>query len=88
MKLLALVCLFATFTVMADTWVNGYQRRDGTYVQGHYKTKSNNTLNDNYSTRGNTNPYTGSSGYKTRDYDSGYGSNYGTGSKRRSKSGW
>lgn len=25
------------FAVQADTWVNGYTRSDGTYVQGHYR---------------------------------------------------
>lgn len=46
----------------------GYTRNDGTYVQGHYKTKSNNTNWDNFSTRGNSNPYTGSTGSVARDY--------------------
>lgn len=40
----------------------------GTYVQPHYKTKSNDTNHDNYSTKGNTNPYTGNVGTKARDY--------------------
>jgi hypothetical protein len=53
----------------ADTYVNGYNRRDGTYVQGHYRTDANSTYNDNYSTRGNYNPYTGEAGYRPRDED-------------------
>jgi len=53
-----------------DTYVKGYVKKDGTYVEPHYRTNSNNTVNDNYSTKGNTNPYTGKSG--TKDvYDSG-----------------
>lgn len=68
---------------IADTYVKGYQRRDGTYVQGHYKTESNNIRNDNYSTRGNSNPYTGSYGTKPRDGDYNYGSN-----RKRSRRGW
>jgi hypothetical protein len=46
----------------ADQYVNGYTRRDGTYVQPHYQTSPNATPYDNYSTRGNINPYTGQPG--------------------------
>lgn len=56
----------------------GYTRSDGTYVSGHYKTQSNNTNHDNFSTHGNVNPYTGSSGYRARDY-SNDAYNYGSG---------
>ena len=46
-----------------QSWVGGYYRKNGTYVKGHYKTKRNQTQYDNWSTRGNTNPHTGSHGY-------------------------
>ena len=52
------------FYAMADTWVNGYQRQDGTYVQGHYKSDRDNNPYNNYSTTGNVNPYTGKQGHK------------------------
>jgi len=39
-------------------WVNGYYRSNGTYVEGHYRTAPNHTNVDNFSTRGNINPYT------------------------------
>ena len=45
-----------------DIYVNGYYRKDGTYVQGHYRTRSNGSKEDNYSYRGNVNPYTGKVG--------------------------
>lgn len=48
-------------------YVNGYYRSNGTYVQGHYKTAPNSTNRDNFSTQGNTNPYTGQSGWITPD---------------------
>lgn len=48
-------------------WVNGYVKKDGSYVRGHYKTKANGTVNDNFSTIGNVNPYTGKSGWLPRD---------------------
>lgn len=45
------------------TYVQGYTRKDGTKVKGHYRTKPNSTINDNYSTLGNTNPWTGEFGW-------------------------
>ena len=48
-----------------DTHVNGYIKRDGIYVQPHYRTHPNSTQRDNYSTKGNVNPYTGKRGTKT-----------------------
>lgn len=57
---------------------SGYQRTDGTVVQSHYKTMSNNTNWDNFSTKGNTNPYTSVAGSRARDYSSG-ATNYGSG---------
>ena len=44
-------------------WISGYVRTDGAYVKGYYRTESNNTINDNYSTYPNVNPYTGKKGY-------------------------
>jgi hypothetical protein len=55
-------CLSSTIA-FADTYVQGHMRKDGSYVQGHYKTEANNTKLDNYSTRGNINPYTSKPGY-------------------------
>lgn len=50
-------------------WTAGHTTKNGTYVQGHYSTDPNATRNDNFSTRGNTNPYTGEAGTKPRDED-------------------
>jgi len=60
--LLILLVLFTSSLVLADTWVNGYTRSDGTSVRGHYRSSPNNTVRDNFSFKGNTNPYTGSTG--------------------------
>ncbi|MCT4599983.1 MAG: hypothetical protein N4A32_03705 [Marinifilaceae bacterium] len=61
-------------------WVNGYYRSNGTYVRGHWRTAPNHTNIDNYSTRGNVNPYTGKPGYISPDsyglYKNTYRSNY------------
>ena len=52
------------------TTVSGYTRSNGTYVQSHVRTMPNSTNWDNFSTKGNTNPYTGTTGSRARDYSS------------------
>ena len=79
MKKIALVLFllcsfFITNLAMAqDVHVQGYHRKDGTYVQPHYRSAPDGNVNNNWSTRGNVNPYTGQAG--TRDpspqFDSG-----------------
>jgi hypothetical protein len=66
--------LFAAANSFAQTstYVSGYTNSNGTYVQGYYRTTPNTTRNDNYSTVGNINPYTGS--YRTKPADSYYSS--------------
>lgn len=59
---LAIVAMAAT--AMADEYVQGYTRKDGTYVQPHHRSSPNSTTTDNYSTQGNVNPYTGQPGTK------------------------
>ncbi len=60
------------------TTVSGYYRSNGTHVQSHVRTMPNSTNWDNFSTRGNSNPFTGSTGYRARDYSCG-AYNYGAG---------
>ena len=55
--------LSATAALAQSVQRNGYMRKDGTYVAPSYSTRSNNTVLDNYSTRGNVNPYSGRQGY-------------------------
>lgn len=50
-------------------YVNGYTKSNGTYVQGHYRTAPNSTINDNFSTYPNVNPYTGKQGTITPTYN-------------------
>lgn len=45
-----------------DTSVRGHTKRDGTYVQPHHRKAPNSSKQDNYSTKGNVNPYTGKEG--------------------------
>lgn len=47
-----------------DVKVNGYFKSDGTYVESYMRTAPNETVEDNYSTSPNINPYTGKVGTK------------------------
>ena len=56
----ALVILLALPSlVSAQVWVNPYTRRDGTAVQGHYRSVPDGNSYNNWSYPGNSNPYTG-----------------------------
>ena len=54
---------FAQSKSSSDVYVKGYTRSDGVYVKPHYRSAPNGTNRDNFSTKGNTNPYTGEKGY-------------------------
>lgn len=66
---LFLVVMAALITVcpMADVAnsqvkVRGYYRKDGTYVRPHYRSSPDGNFWNNWSTKGNVNPYTGKAG--------------------------
>lgn len=61
--ILSLLFLFSLSTVAfaQDVYVKG--RNGGA---GHYRTRADDTVNNNYSTKGNVNPYTGKPGTKAR----------------------
>jgi hypothetical protein len=68
--LMMILCLtFATThaqtTNSHSTTTRGYTKKNGTYVAPAHKTTSNRTQRDNYTTKGNTNPYTGKQGTRT-----------------------
>ena len=65
--------------------VNGHFRSDGTYVAPHQRSNPNGTVTDNYSFKGNTNPYTGRTG--TNRYRNDVTSPYYEGPNSRGKSG-
>jgi len=67
--IIAFMFAVATSFAQSSVYVSGYTKSDGTYVRGHYRTKPNTTRNDNYSTVGNTNPYTGAAGTKPKEYN-------------------
>ena len=76
-KVLSLLCafLFLSGTLLVseslakgrsggNTTVRGYTKKDGTYVAPHQRTSPNKSKMDNWSTKGNVNPYTGKEGTK------------------------
>jgi hypothetical protein len=62
-SLVLTVCLTAQVNPHS-TRVHSYTKKDGTHVQSYRKTQPNGTKKDNYSHKGNTNPYTGKKGTK------------------------
>ncbi len=59
---LVLFALLIATPALADVWVKGYYRSDGTYVPGHWVSSPNDTTEDNYSTYPNYNPHNGKVG--------------------------
>ena len=46
----------------SDQRVRGYINKHGTYTPGYYRSSPNSSVRDNYSYKGNINPYTGATG--------------------------
>jgi hypothetical protein len=64
------IIMLLTYASFSQTYVHGYFKSNGTYVEPHYRSSPNNTKSDNWSTYGNINPYTGELGTKTyNDYN-------------------
>ena len=51
--------------VAADVFVPGYLKGNGTYVQPHYRSDPDGIRSNNWSYRGNRNPYTGKIGRRS-----------------------
>lgn len=60
--ILTMLVFFLSATIAHAGWVQSYYRKDGIYVQGHYRSDRNDTVRDNYSYEDNYNPYTGKTG--------------------------
>ena len=70
--------IFST-SAFADVWVDSYTRKNGTEVQGHYRSNADGNRSNNWTTQGNTNPHTGERGHKQPDGGSwGQSNSYGT----------
>lgn len=82
MKKILLTALFLVGSLFADQFVKGHYKKDGSYVDGHFRSSPNSTKSDNFSTYGNVNPYNGKEGTKKYDNYNNYGnsnSNKGSG---------
>lgn len=63
------IFLALLFVIPVDAYasehVSGHMNKDGKYIAPHNRTKANKTQRDNWSSKGNTNPYTGKRGHKS-----------------------
>lgn len=69
--------IFGYNSALADKWVNGYTKKDGTFVQGHYKSSSDSYRYNNHGAK--------SQGGAQRDE---FSSGFGATNKRNSSWGW
>ena len=51
----------------SSTHVNGYVKKDGTYVAPHDKSSPDKTFENNWTTKGNDNPTTGANGTRVTE---------------------
>lgn len=60
--IVAFIFSFVVSSAEATTKVKGYTKKNGTYVAPSYKSTPNKSKLDNFSTKGNVNPYSGKKG--------------------------
>lgn len=58
-NIIVLVLFLASSSVFADVFVNGYFKRNGIYVQPHFRSSPDISTFNNYNSWGNINPYSG-----------------------------
>jgi hypothetical protein len=63
--LIAIMSLSFMSSASARVYVHGYTKKNGTYVAPHYRSDPDHSFNNNWSTKGNTNPTNGKKGSKT-----------------------
>ena len=51
--------MLLSLAAKGQQYIQGYCKRDGTCVEGHFRTRPNSSALDNYASRGNLNPNTG-----------------------------
>ncbi|XOK60595.1 hypothetical protein ACJ7K1_29455 [Paenibacillus elgii] len=61
----AVLALSFAGSASAATKVKSYTKKSGTHVQSHNRSNKDKSFKNNWSTKGNTNPYTGKKGTKT-----------------------
>jgi hypothetical protein len=62
MMIIGSLLMGGTTPAYADVFVHGYFKRDGTYVAPHYRSAPDGYFYNNWSTKGNINPYAGRKG--------------------------
>ena len=84
-KVFLSILLLTSSAAFADTYVQGHTKSNGTYVEGHYRSDANSHRFDNYSSKGNTNPYTGQQGSQRNEYSNPpqYNNSYNNGQGRQ-----
>jgi hypothetical protein len=65
MKTLAVLLLLSISAFAAPVRVRPSVTKRGVYRQPHVRTSPDHTQRNNYSTKGNVNPYTGKAGHRT-----------------------
>lgn len=48
--------------------MSGHARKNGTYVEPHFRSNRDSSKNNNWTTKGNENPHTGANGTRVRSY--------------------
>lgn len=61
----AFLAILFVISAEASEHVRGHVNKNGKYVAPHNRTSANKTQRDNWSSKGNTNPYTEKRGHKT-----------------------
>jgi hypothetical protein len=73
-KSLSLLVFSFALLNAGSVYVNGYVKSDGTYVAPHYRSSPDSSTYNNWTTKGNVNPYTGAEGTKEPTPNYNYGS--------------
>ena len=69
-NILLTVALAGTFAAsgLTQTWFNGYERKNGTHVDGRYRSSPSGTTSDNWSTKVITIPIQGKKGIDNKTF--------------------
>jgi len=57
-SLISTLIIFLAVEVSAQVYVPGYHKNDGTFVKPYFRSQSDGDTSNNWSTKGNMNPYT------------------------------
>ncbi len=66
--IVAFVCLLPFSSMLHAGTTRGYYKKNGTYVKPYHKSNPDSRRYNNYSAKGNINPYTGKKGTQRHEY--------------------